>query len=517
MTASPVPGPQRTRIAAAVTLAAIVVLAALARAAAFFGPFGSGWQWLGAFYGMQARNSLRYGLAATHFAGVLNADRVPPESWVYYVHHPPGTLWSMAASFALFGTTAAASKLPAVLASLALVVVMYFLVARALSRRAGLVAALLTAALPAGASFATHGSELGPVVICFAMLALLLDERERARNPDRPRAALVFAAFLAAALFSWAALSIAAFVALRDLRGRRWRRAALFAAAVPLVLALHLLHVRLATGSFSGGSGGSLADRVAMHGVTGIEDVTQQFGVGRIVARIGQHLRTLFTIPGLIVAAAGLAAFLLRGRIAPLRDARCGGLFLGTLVFALGYSLPFPQAVWFHSYWLSIALPWIALLGGILMQAAGSRRAPATLVAVVLVAISGNAVWDAHAAQMLERTPDYEEFGGELAARTPAGTKVYTSEPPSLCLAFYCDRELIGNMSDRDLSKLVADRAAVAIPSAVFALVTPPSPEIRYPRAALEAFLRARYPVVDVALPRSGRALALFDLAHPKD
>ena len=494
-------------------LGAIVVLAALVRAAAFLGPFGRGWQWLGAFYGMQAHNSLRYGLVATHFAGVVNADVVPPSSWVYYVHHPPGTLWSMAASFALFGTSAAASKLPAVLASLGLVVVVYHLGARVLSRRAGFAAALLTAALPAGASFSTHGSELGPAVICFSMLALLIDERERARSPDRPRAAPVLAAFLAAALFSWAALSIAGFVLLRDMRGRRWRRAALFAAAVPLVLALHLLHVRLATGSFGGGQGGSLAEKFVSHGVGGAEEVARQFGVDRIVARIGQHLRTLFTTPGLALAAAGLAALLLRRRIAPLRAARCGGVLLGALTFALGYALPFPQAVWFHSYWLSIALPFVALLGGVVMHAAGTRLAPA--VAVVLVALCGKAAWDAHAAQRLECTPEYEELGGELAARTPSGTKVFTTESPSLCLAFYCDRELIGNMSDRDLARLAANPDAVAIPSAVFALVTPPSPEIRFPRAALEAFLRARFPVVEVALPRSGRTLALFDLARP--
>jgi len=55
----------------------IVVLAAFARAAAFLGPFRRGWQWLGAWYGIQARNALRQGFVATHFAGVVNADRVP--------------------------------------------------------------------------------------------------------------------------------------------------------------------------------------------------------------------------------------------------------------------------------------------------------------------------------------------------------------------------------------------------------------------------------------------------------
>ncbi len=517
MTSSTPTASRRGRALAAAALAIIVVAAAFARAAAYLGPFGRGWQWLGAWYGMQARNSLRYGFFATHFAGIVNADHVPESSWVYYVHHPPGTIWSMAASFVVFGTSAMASKLPAVVASLGLVLVMYFLVARALSRRAGLAAALLTAALPAGASFSTHGSELGPIVICFSMLALLLDEHARARDPERPRSAAVLAAFFAASLFSWAALPIAGFVALRDLCGRRLRRAVLFGAAVPFVLALHLIHVRLATGSFGGGQGGSLGGMFLSHGVNGITEVTQRFGTERVLERVGGHLRTLFTMPGLIVAATGLTAFLLQRRIAVLRDARCTAPFLGMLTFALGYSLPFPQAVWFHSYWLAIALSWIAFLGGIVMHVAGTRALSAAVAATLFVAVAGKAAWDAHASQLLERTADYEELGEALAARTPSGTRVFTSEPPSSCLVFYCDRELTGNMSDRDLAGgFASGGAAVAVPRAAFALVKPPSPEVTFPSASLETFLRERFSAVEVDLPRSRRTLLLFDLAHPK-
>jgi hypothetical protein len=94
---------------------------------------------------------------------------------------------------------------------------------------------------------------------------------------------------------------------------------------------------------------------------------------------------------------------------------------------------------------------------------------------------------------------------------------VFTSEPPSSCLVFYCDRELTGNMSDRDLAGgFASGGAAVAVPRAAFALVKPPSPEVTFPSASLETFLRERFSAVEVDLPRSRRTLLLFDLAHPK-
>ena len=82
----------------AASLAAIVAWAALARAAGLFGPFGRGWQNLGAIYGILARNDLRYGFVATHFAGVLNPGPAAPSEWSYYMHHPPGFAWLLAGS-----------------------------------------------------------------------------------------------------------------------------------------------------------------------------------------------------------------------------------------------------------------------------------------------------------------------------------------------------------------------------------------------------------------------------------
>jgi len=96
------------------------------------GPFGFGWQFLGAFYSKMARNVVDYGPLHARFAMIENALPTTPDHWVVYTHHPPGM-------------------------------------------------ALATAVLPAGAYFSTHRSELGPEAIALALLALLLDERARER------------------------------------------------------------------------------------------------------------------------------------------------------------------------------------------------------------------------------------------------------------------------------------------------------------------------------------------------
>src|SRR5688572_16437418 len=333
-------------------LAAIVAWGAFARWDGLTGPFGRGWQWLGAFYGMQARNGLRYGLVETAFAGVVNADVAPREEWSWYVHHPPGTLWSMEASFALLGESAFASKLPAFLFGLLQIVATWRLARDALSPRAGLVAALLTAALPAGARFSTHGSELGPAVVALSVAALWLDERARRRDPEAPRSVLVVAAIVAGSLFCWAALTVPAFIAARDALRRRWRRAALFAALPVVLLALQLLHVRLATGSFGGGQEGSLLDAFLQSGVKGFRELAATLGPDRLARRLGANVVELFTVPGIALAAAGALLLLARRRIASLRGAPLVAPCLGALALVVGYAAPFPGSTLSHSYWL---------------------------------------------------------------------------------------------------------------------------------------------------------------------
>src|SRR5262249_46046569 len=146
-------------------LAAIVGWAFVARAGALPGPFGFGWQSLGAFYSRMARNLVEYGPLHARFAMIENVAPTTPDHWEIYSHHPPGMTIATAALMTWLGDGPLAIRWLGIGFALLQVVVTYALVAEALSRRAGLAAAFATAVLPAGAYFSTHGSELGPEAI----------------------------------------------------------------------------------------------------------------------------------------------------------------------------------------------------------------------------------------------------------------------------------------------------------------------------------------------------------------
>lgn len=497
-----------------VALIGIVVWGALLRLPGLLGPFGDGWQWLGAFYGMQARNLLRYGFAATAGAGVTNPDLAPSSAWIYYLHHPPGTLWSMAGSFALFGESAFASKLPAYLFALAQIAVTWRFVRGALSPRAGLAAALLTATLPAGAHFTSHGSELGPAVVCLAVAALALEERARRRSPEAPPVGAVVAALIAATLFSWAALSLPLLFALRDARARRWRRAATLAALPPLLLAAQVVHVRIATGQFGGGQEGSLLDAFLQSSWPGFRSLLVDFGPAWVARRVGGFLVTLFTWPGLALAAWGALLLVRRRRIAALRDAAVGWPALGAATLVAGYSLPFPESTVWHVYWLLTGLPLVALLVAVVLHAAVGRSRIVAAVAVLAVAVVGTKRTLHVQAELA--TPWFGEAGAALRELVPAGTTVWTPEPASACLKFHSGRELHGSTGDAAVAELLVESGRPApLPAIAFLLVQPPAAEAVPAHDRIADYLRRHYPVVERALPASGRLLLLYDLARP--
>jgi len=511
---------RRVRCAA---LLAIVLWAAVLRVEGMVGPFGSGWQHLGAFYSLMARNDLRYGVAETRLAQVVNAEPAPRDQWVFYTHHPPGMSLTTAAVASLIGEGPLAIKLHGLLFSLLEVVLIYLLVAAALSPGAGLAAAFIAAVVPAGAYFATHGSELGPQAIALALLALLMDERARKRAqesaPARPRSLATFAALCGSLFFAWPALGVAAFISGRDLLARNFRRALLFGALIPAALLVRLLHVRLATGHFDDGSGITLVASALGHSVVGASTLLVQFDALQVVRRVAGHLRFLFGDLGLAAAALGALllalAFVRRRRRDDPVGPRAWTTAAGLATFALLYSLPFPRAVVVHRYYLIVALPMVAFLGGFAVHATSHLAIGrlAALAAAAAIGVTGSArVLHDHRA---DRTPYYEELGTALRDHVPPGRRVSTTERFSTCLVYYAQREIRGDLGDKDLEGFLAGGGAPALPSAGWFAVVEPSIDPPHARdQELLLFLRRHWQPEEIALPKSGATLLLFDLSR---
>ena len=126
----------------------------------------------GAWQSHIARNFLRYGFIATHGAPVLNSSAGLPETWSYYLHHPPLVFWLLALSFDLLGVYEWSARLPTLGFALLCVVLTHRLARRLLGSPAALVAAAVTAAVPMSAIYSMHVDVTGPFVLAFVLLAV---------------------------------------------------------------------------------------------------------------------------------------------------------------------------------------------------------------------------------------------------------------------------------------------------------------------------------------------------------
>jgi hypothetical protein len=242
--------------------------------------------------------------------------------------------------------------------------------------------------------------------------------------------------------------------------------------------------------------------------------VTERVGIGAAVLSVVHHLRELFTDAALLTAIAGLILLLFRRRIAPLRALAIGPVFLALLVLAAGYSVPFPQAVWFHAYWMLLALPLTSLLCGVVMEVAGARAWSRWIAAAGFLLLASLSTIDSRAAQALEETPLPAELGSTLRAQTESGDRILSTESPSSMLVFYADRKILGNVTDRNHDAWVASGGVgVTSPKTLFALVLPRPPDAQ-PYGRLEEFLRKTYDSRLFRLPESRRELTLFDMSR---
>lgn len=94
------------------------------------------------------------------------------------VDKPPVFLYTLAAFFALFGPTETAARMPNLVASLASIVMVYWLAATLYDRRVGMLSALLMAFSPLHILFSPTAFT-DPLMVCFALAACLLAAKAR--------------------------------------------------------------------------------------------------------------------------------------------------------------------------------------------------------------------------------------------------------------------------------------------------------------------------------------------------
>jgi 4-amino-4-deoxy-L-arabinose transferase-like glycosyltransferase len=474
----------------------------------------------GAFYGIMARNYLRFPWTETHGMPVVTVGRLAGTPLVFYADHSPLVPLLIAPVYKVFGVGEWQTRLPTSIATVLAICVLYVLVKRSGTQRASLVAASLFAAMPMSLYFGGQPEVLGMPLVLFALLTLFAYLHFQ-REPRLPAFALLIGSFTLAAVTDWPAfilvpVLVAHFAATRPRRMWPWMLAlSAYASAI-----FTLLYVYIA-----------LAANLPWRWMVPLLEGRAAIGAkASFTAREWFHLVWLYnehhhTLP--LLAATGLWLILYGVRVRAAQPGRTvAGLLLawGALHVLIGR-----QGVYNHEWWWWPLTPGIAVASALLvdgMLAAWERRGWSRLPnAVATIAIVLFAGWTADRAyRELYRSHRDDPFttlelGQTIRAAAPGPNDLamlaWSADDPELW--FYGDRPLRGDIWTIDdfrerQSGLYADLVfgdQQPWPAPAAGLVFPVICRRTLPD--LHAYVAARYPLVPLP-PGVAEKFEVFDL-----
>lgn len=321
-------------------LVALVLLAALVIRLPHFGdPFIRPHEAENAAYGLAARNHLRHGLGVTLGANCWSTGAEAPAPSDFYLNHPGTLSVAIAASYAAFGESEAATRLAPLLFCLIGLGLFHHALRRRFDARTALVALAAAAFAPSWIYFGKLATHL-PLE---APLAILLADRYGDERAGPFELGLV--AFFASAIDFGGALILPALLLAYGPRRRLIQVAfgvalaiALFAAVDIRLGGLASLEALARQGAFRAGAG------------SGLDVVTF------LRTQLVTHLAlSTFTPLGAIIAAAGFF-FIERPLTERMR------FLLALFFWGAGYILVFPEAAQVHDYWQYLLVPAAAIL-----------------------------------------------------------------------------------------------------------------------------------------------------------
>jgi hypothetical protein len=230
-------------------LAVVLLYAAAFRLLVMDRPFHYDVEGHGSFFGVLARNDLRFAWAQTHGIPVLSAGQGPDTPIVFYPDHPPLVPLLIAAVYVPFGVGEWQTRLPTSIATLAAIYVLYLLLKRHGTPRIALIAAALYAAAPMSLYFGGLPEVVGMPLVLFVLLSTFcyLTFHE---HPGPRTFMLLVAAFALAGLSDWPAFVIVPvflvhFLATRPRRAWGWILA--FSCTSCALFAALYIYIALAT------------------------------------------------------------------------------------------------------------------------------------------------------------------------------------------------------------------------------------------------------------------------------
>jgi len=384
----------------------ILILLALILTDHLAKPFIGHHDWNGVFYSQIARNYLRFGLLETKLGQLTG-----PNS--FYTHYPPLFPLTLAAAFKVFGISDLVSRLVPVGLTIAGLLVLY-----RISSSWVVIAVALT---PMLRYFGQMPSQ-EPLIIFLTLLSFYFFRKKN-------RAGFYLTVILNG-LSGWAGYF---FYPLLFFLNRRWALKACL--LLVMTFSLHLLHVYILTGSFSGGGiFDALLLRLGFFPMLGKTEpeLAGQFTWLAYLIKEARMLTVYYTFTLLSLAALGL--LLCRDKIT-----------LIFLAWGLSYPLIFSNVVFVHEYFNVFFWPFLALS---LVNLINRIRLKPILVLIIFLGIflERNKFY-----QALVKTKAFEpgyQLGLEINRLIPFG-QTYTVvnsrefiESQNLFIDYYSDRQI---------------------------------------------------------------------------
>ena len=384
----------------------ILILLALILTDHLAKPFIGHHDWNGVFYSQIARNYLRFGLLETKLGQLTG-----PNS--FYTHYPPLFPLTLAAAFKVFGISDLVSRLVPVGLTIAGLLVLY-----RISSSWVVIAVALT---PMLRYFGQMPSQ-EPLIIFLTLLSFYFFRKKN-------RAGFYLTVILNG-LSGWAGYF---FYPLLFFLNRRWALKACL--LLVMTFSLHLLHVYILTGSFSGGGiFDALLLRLGFFPMLGKTEpeLAGQFTWLAYLIKEARMLTVYYTFTLLSLAALGL--LFCRNRIT-----------LIFLAWGLSYPLIFSNVVFVHEYFNVFFWPFLALS---LVNLINRIKLKPALILIIFLAIflERNKFY-----QALVKTKAFEpgyQLGLEINRLIPFG-QTYTVvnsrefiESQNLFIDYYSDRQI---------------------------------------------------------------------------
>jgi 4-amino-4-deoxy-L-arabinose transferase-like glycosyltransferase len=342
-------------------LGAILLFAGVVRLILIDQPFTRNSEGYTSYYGVRARNYFDWEWRYHGGLPIQSVGRLPGMSPTLYHHHPPLTFLSIAGSYLAFGQGEWQTRLPATLATLGCIVLVFILLHRAGRTRAGLIAGALFAGMPMVLYYGGHADVLNAQFVLWLLMCVWAYQWFWER-PDWPRLAALCGAFLPAALTDWPAFYLLPILGLHYVCTRPWRtwgKIIVFGLWGTILFAGIYAHIAQQVDDWNWMRSKLERRTVASETDKGAAVSWRAWVRGAMLYNITQHTR-----PVLLLAFAWLA---LRGWRWRADDPSAQATRL-LLAFALIHVIVGRQAVIVHDWWWWPLTPALAMAAGLMVE-----------------------------------------------------------------------------------------------------------------------------------------------------